>query len=231
MNELAMTTDPKHAPRERARPLATRTRRRSARRLRAYTAVEVMMAIAVLGVGAAGVISMVRGTIKSNLEARKLDLATSIARTWVERVRRDATAWTLPNSTNPTTSNVNNAPLLADHEFGIWFLPVDATPATGNADGLSPGFDLLGRDLPTGEFRNSAVFCTHLRFDCLVSNPNVANTCPLLRVQARVFWPRNLTAAPANDFCSVGEVANVEASLDAYHFVYVTSAVRQSSAP
>ena len=56
---------------------------------RAYTAVEVMLSIVVLGVGAAGVMSMQQASIQGNADAHMLDVGNSIARTWLERLRRN----------------------------------------------------------------------------------------------------------------------------------------------
>lgn len=46
---------------------------------RGYTAIEVMLAITVLMIGSAGVMSMQKASIQGNFDARRLDLANSIA--------------------------------------------------------------------------------------------------------------------------------------------------------
>src|ERR1700722_13718834 len=73
-----------------------------------YTAVEVLLAITVMAIGAAGVMSMQSGAVAGDMESRRLDVANSIARTWVERLRRDSTVWTTPSASVPL---VNNCPL------------------------------------------------------------------------------------------------------------------------
>ena len=79
----------------------------------------------VMSIGAAAVISMQRASVQGNLDARKSDIANSIARTWVERLERDSMQWTLPGPSNPTGNNlatalVINAGLSAQN---TWFQP------------------------------------------------------------------------------------------------------------
>ncbi|HEY8091971.1 MAG TPA: prepilin-type N-terminal cleavage/methylation domain-containing protein, partial [Polyangiaceae bacterium] len=129
-----------------AHPTATPARAAARRAARGYTAVEVLMAMTVMTIGAAAVISMQKASVQGNLDARKTDVANSIARTWVERLQRDAMQWTLPNSANPAGNNIGNALLIGGNVTGTWFLPTQymgGTPET-----MSPGFDILGRDVP-----------------------------------------------------------------------------------
>ena len=115
---------------------------------RGYTAVEVLMAMTVATIGASAVMTMQKASVQGNLEARKADVANSIARAWVERLQTDAMQWTTPNAV-VTTSNFANAALLSGHVSagpGTWYLPTDEM--TGGApETMSPGFDIVGRDL------------------------------------------------------------------------------------
>jgi len=231
--------------------LALRTRRASLRKrlaLRGYTAIEVLISLSVFAVGAAGVIGMLRSSVQGNMDARKLDVANSIARTWMERLRRASMTWTLPGASNPTTNlnapNNDAATLLGATRVNTtatpnWFVPNNGALSADNLEGNSAAFDLLGRDLPDGEWdtatdgtsQSNAVFCTHVRLDCAVPNPNAGGAgCPLIRATVRVFWPRKLSGAPPLDFCRPGRVAEVEANgANLYHFVYLTSAIRQNA--
>ena len=57
---------------------------------RGYLVIEVVMALTVLAIGGAGVITMQKTSVTGNLDARKAtDVANSIARMWVERLRQD----------------------------------------------------------------------------------------------------------------------------------------------
>src|ERR1700736_63654 len=93
-----------------------------------YTAVEVLMAMTVMAVGSAAVISMQKASMQGNLDARKTDVANSIARLWVERIKRDAMQWTTPGPAsqvpppgNLATAAILNAGIVGN--AGNWFLP------------------------------------------------------------------------------------------------------------
>src|SRR5271154_1609339 len=119
----------------RSSPRSCRSRRSCGRTApRGYTAVEVLMAMTVMTIGAAAVMSMQKTSIQGNLDARKTDMANSIARMWVERLERDAMQWTLPSAQNPTGNNFAGALLLASPTYGAWGLP--SYEMGGNADGI-----------------------------------------------------------------------------------------------
>src|SRR5580700_9616474 len=92
---------------------------------RAYTIVEVLLSMTVFAIGASAVMSMQKATLQGNLDARKTDMANSIARMWIERIRRDAMQWTLPSPVNPSGNNFASAGLLqyAASNSGNWQRP------------------------------------------------------------------------------------------------------------
>lgn len=195
------------------------------------------MAMTVMVIGAAAVISMIKTTVQGDLDARKTDVANGIARTWVERLQRDAMQWTCP-SPACTTSNMSNAKLIGPHVSGKWFLPKDYMG--GNPETMSPGFDILGRDLPAallapdlskgGTGWPGAEFCVNVRLSWLV--PQALPTEPgLLRADVRVIWPRGILAGPpAAGFCtdSVAALDDPETAVSAtqrpfFHTIYTTT--------
>jgi len=182
---------------------------------RGYTAVEVLMAMTVMAVGASAVMSMQKASVLGNLDARKADVANSIARTWVERLQRDAMQWTAPGPTAGANSNIATAALLANGvaNAGTWVFPnqyIASNPP------FSPGFDILGRDLPAADLGNT-VFCVNVRLTWLTVNE-------LLRADVRVLWPRGISNAPTPDWCkaALGNAPDPQM----YHSIYVTTAVR-----
>ena len=192
---------------------------------RGFTTIEVLVAMTVFAIGAAGVIGMERSAIVGNLDARRLDVANNIAREWIERIRRDGMVWT-----NATT--YANTSYISTYNNAGWKLPnpsapKQACPASGAADGKCPAFDLLGRDLIVGEWP-SAIFCTHIRIDDLIAGR-------LVRAQVRVFWRRNLSSAAPAAFCSsaAATMAGVDANKanEIYHFVNLATAVRMNPQP
>jgi len=201
------------------------------RRPRGYTAIEVLMAMTVMSIGAAAVISMQKAAVQSNLDARKTDVANSIARTWVERLERDAMQWTLPGTVNKTQNNMNNALLLSGHVTGQWFLP-NQYVGTTTPEAMSPGFDILGRDLAVADLP-SAQFCVNVRLTWL--NPP---TNDLMRADVRVLWPRGIatpvTPPTQGGFCTaaVASLADPEPYLatgPAYHWLYLTTTIRENA--
>jgi hypothetical protein len=196
------------------------------------------MAMTVMAIGAAAVISMQKATIQGDLDARTTDLANSIARVWVERLQKDAMKWTLPSSTDQATNNFANARLLANHinkgGTPTWFLPTDymgGTPET-----WSPGFDILGRDVTN--LATDAHFCANVRLTWLV--PQALPGEPgLIRADVRVLWPRDLYNSPiggsASGFCTTAVATQDNPDLftlgqqPKYHAIYVTTTIKENA--
>src|SRR4029078_5845168 len=102
------------------RPPAPRARRRHRRaadqiammrartgKQRWYTAVEVLSALTLLAIGAAGVIGMQRVTLQGSEDARRFDVGGVLAKEWWPRLQRDSTHWTQPNATVQDVNNIN----------------------------------------------------------------------------------------------------------------------------
>ena len=200
-------------------------------RSRGYTAIEVLLAMTVAAIGAAAVMSMQKATMQGDLDARKMDLANSIARTWVERLERDAMQWTLPGPALPNAaSNMSNVHLFANNVDTGWYVPtayVAATPPTSYA------FDILGRDLAAGDIASFAIFCVNVRVSTLVANQ-------FLRADVRVLWLGGLGTSGANPspFCSPqnSDMTSADPNSNsmtnygapAYRAIYVTTAIREN---
>jgi prepilin-type N-terminal cleavage/methylation domain-containing protein len=198
-----------------------------ARASRGYTAIEVMLAMTVLLIGTAGVMSMQKSSIQANLDARKLDIANSIAHDWLERITTDAMGWTLPAMNVNGANNFVNTTWLQTgwNNQAVFFLP--ALPSSqATAEGKSPAFDILGRDLASA----SPVFCVHVNIAQLAQdaqgNPN------LLRATVLVFWPKQLVqsgAVPSNFCGSYFDVASAEAANPGtWHMVYASTGIRKN---
>lgn len=191
-------------------------------RSRGYTAVEVLVSLAIVAIGGAGVISMQRATMQGNVDARRMDMANAIARQWVERLRTDSMLWTLPAARN-ATSNFSNS-LLLQQVDGAWHRPVERL---GASPYWSPGLDALGADVELTDLADDknryALFCTHVRLTWLIDSQ-------MMRADVRVFWPRGVTSAPDPKFCDDPALAaTVEGKRDAYHFVYAMTAIRRNA--
>ena len=215
------TLDPTPMPQE-GRPARPRLRRP-----RGYTAIEVLLAMTVLLIGSAGVMTMQKVAVQSNLDARKLDIANSIMHDWMERLTADSMQWTLPSNNVTGAPNLVNTKWLSQ-PWTFWFLPAlpGGYPA---AEGNSPAFDILGRDLDAADAAN-AVFCTHLRFDQIAVDS--ANNPTLLRATVIVFWQKQLVQSaptPGGNCLAYFDVAAAEAANPGtWHIIYGTTAIRKN---
>jgi type II secretory pathway pseudopilin PulG len=210
-----------------------RTPLRSRSRLsRAYTAIEVMLSIVVLGIGAAGVMSMQQASVQGNNDAHMMDTGNAIAREWIERMRRDATTWTSPSPTqNWSTNTFLISQIGASSNAGKWIWP--ALPSSGSNSGLADpagygrGFDILGRDLPlSGSAQAGVTFCANVRGDWLIQDE-------LIRAEVRVYWLRQMFAAPTATFCSGNEnpdKTGTGGGAQVYHFIYAATGISRNSA-
>jgi prepilin-type N-terminal cleavage/methylation domain-containing protein len=204
---------------------ASKRPREGTRSARGYTAVEVLMAMTVMSIGAAAVMSMQRASIQGNLDARKTDIANSIARTWVERLERDAMQWTSPGPTNGSTSNMSTTALVLNAGLttnaGLWFLP---NQYISNSPPFSPAFDILGRDLPQSAI-GTELFCVGVRLSWLVVP--ATGVAGLIRADVRVLWPRGITGIPSGGVCPQVTAADSSPPNPLnYHSIYVSTALQ-----
>jgi hypothetical protein len=203
--------------------------------------VEVLMAMTVMAIGGAAVIAMQKTSVVGNVDARKADVANSIARMWVERLQRDAMQWTLPGPEGPQ-SNLANALILANVNTipSQWFLPIQAIGRGGLVETMSPGFDILGRDLPQA-LLGQADFCVNVKLTWLPQPPNPLD---LIRAEVRVIWPMGiLNSLPG--FCNATTAALVDPNTDpgalravwadpnqpVFHTLYIATTIRENAAP
>jgi len=209
--------------------------RQQRRRARGYTAIEVLMAMTVFAVGAAGVIAMQRASIQGNADARKLDTANAIARDWLERIRRDGTMWTQPGDLTATKYLSQTGSY-----YGKWAMPEALCPTStsgsnSNADGLCPAFDIFGRDLAKDHYKDAS-FCANIWLDIATADGGTTN---LIRAEVRVYWPRQLkeSNAPfsgANGFCDPAGITaangpdGASGGTGVYHFVYASTMIRMT---
>lgn len=190
-------------------PMQGRAQRRDG-----FTLIEVMMAIAIMTVGAVGIMALQQAATRGNAEARQLTTGTELTRTWLERIRRDSLRWTASLSADGTalqpTSYLRNLPPVGTTG---WITPIDLTGAESYA------FDYLGNDTTIDADKH---YCTHLRMTWIV----VGDTA---RVEARTFWPKRGNAGVFDD-CSRGSEVDVTNELAAavprLQAVYAATLVR-----
>ncbi|HET7543009.1 MAG TPA: prepilin-type N-terminal cleavage/methylation domain-containing protein [Polyangiaceae bacterium] len=196
------------------------------RRQRGYTAVEVMMAIGIFGIGVTGIIAMQKVTAVSNQHAKNLAIATHIAESWLDMLSTDAVTWNHPSTGNSVpdiqeTTWLKSVTANAD-TANDWFLPLYNAPLS-----FGPAFDALGNAIdPTDAPAGSIAFCSHLRLSWLYQ-PTVSGN-GLIRAEVRVFWLRDGQGF-AQNMCTGAQVANVGNAIQTFHFVQKISAVRENT--
>ena len=205
-------------------------------RTRGYTAIEVLMAMTVMAIGGAAVITMQKTSVTGNLDARRADVANSIARTWVERLQRESMAWTQPGP-GGGVSNLANAPVLNNIVVapGAWFLPTQEMG--GVPETASPGFDILGRDLALADLP-TADFCVNVRLTFLTVAPA---TQDLIRADVRVIWPIGIINSYPG-FCNAQLGAlddpntgmalsdpNADPNAPIFHALYLTTSIKENA--
>lgn len=212
--------------------------------------IEILVSMTLLAIGASGVIAMQKAAVQGHQDARQMDVANAIAREWMERLRRDAMLWT-PSVTQTgivPPPNIAQAPTIQIFSPPHWYIPtMRIAPQGAQTDVESPGFDVLGRDVPTADLASAAQgatnaaglystntatvleYCTNVRITPLTLDQT------LVRAEVRVFWPRGLFTSLNPQVCTVDPPAAWEADpvtvTEQYHFIYLTSAIRQNISP
>lgn len=198
-------------------------------RARGYTAVELLMSVAILSIGVTGVVAMQKVTVTSNQHAKNLAIATQVGQAWIDQLRADALSWNHPSAQSPAsdlnqTVWLNNVPNGNDPE---WF-----RPDWDSARDFGASFDALGR--PADPEGTTAIpFCAHLRLSWLYQPLGTMAGNGLIRAEVRVFWLREGQSGLAGRaVCASAEVPeDIGQAIDRYHLVYNVSAIRQNSLP
>lgn len=188
---------------------------------RGYTVVELVMSLAVMVVGVAGVIAMQGVTAASNRHARDLAVATHIGQAWLDMLATESSLWTEKDSLARTT----------------WLARVDSEaswfrPAFSSTLNFGAAFDPLGNAVELTNLARDTAYCVDLRLLRLEDSSAGAG---LIRAEVRVYWRREdvvlvgSSTAPAHACALEPVVVTADANGSMFHFVYLSSAVRQQA--
>ncbi len=185
---------------------------------RGYTAVELLMALAVFAVGISGIIALEKVTVVANQHAKNLAIATQIAQSWTSQLTVDAALWNNPSPGN-NRDDLGDAQWLSQPK-GAWFRPI-YDPGRG----FGSAFDALGNVVVNDQPAQQIQFCTHLKLTDLYPSTNGGG---LIRAEVRVFWLRDGQADA--QFCSnTSDPTTIGQAITTYHFVYQTTAITQQT--
>lgn len=210
------------------RATSSRAKRATAAKSRGYTSVEVLIAMTLLAIGAAGVIGMQRVTIQGSEDARRFDMATNIANEWLSRLQKDASFWrTQPDLTLADDKGFNTTVWLKNIDACAGLFCTIPMPTGPGVEGLSPAFDVFGRDVVAGQ----AYYCVQYRLTWIAS-PGVApynrplKPSAIMRADVRVWWNR-LEKDPIGN-CGTPPPEAIPATAP-YHVVYASTALREGA--
>ena len=171
------------------------TLRRRTRRDEGFTLIEVMMSLAILIVGAVGILSVQSAATRGNVAGRRMSVGTQRSSVWIERLRRDALFWRTsgdPVVVAPQSQYLNRV-------GAGWFVPVSADPLE-TAAATWTGEDLSGAQIPQ--------YCTHVRLSWAIPNHSI-------RADVRTYWSkdRGREHALITDGCALGTEGEVSLDL------------------
>jgi type IV pilus assembly protein PilV len=191
---------------------------------RGYTVVELVMSLAVLAIGASGVIAMQKVAVASNRHAKDLSIASRIAEGWADQLAMDGSMWTITSAGLPTLPNTVWLKSANPGATVEWFVPDYS--ALRN---FGPAFGALGAPLDPGVNASLTRFCTHLRFAYL---HNATKGAGVIRAQVRVFWPAenaatSLPTAAQGNLCGV-DGPTFASNIGAFHVIYLTTSIAEA---
>lgn len=210
---------------------ARRARRRGLARA-GYTMVEVMMGLAVLAVGAAGIVSLQRFSVMGTMTSRHVTSATNVASSTLEVMALEAGRWT-DNGTSLTPANMP------------WLGTALQSPNTWVGPPTLRAFRMDGSvvaDAAALGDTDQVAYCAHVRSVILgnVAPSGALDGADAARVEVRVYYSKTgRTIAPE---CRDLDGADVEAlftgtpqnvlglnrSRDEYGVVYLTTIIRRN---
>lgn len=195
------------------------------------------MGMAILAVGASGVIALQKISIVGTTEGRNLTAGSAAAAHHIEAIRTDALQW-VDKDTYSTPTLL--AAVLASTNAGNWFRPADEAGFAGDDLGA---VDVTGRN-GSGQ---STAYCTHMRATVLANDlgapdPDDRDEPILLRIETRTFWAKS--GRPVDAECDPDEVdtittglggaamtfSGVDYTADDYGWVFLSTTIRRNDA-
>jgi type II secretory pathway pseudopilin PulG len=200
------------------------SRRNAARRARrkgGFTIVEVVVAMAVMVFGIMAIVGLQSHTVQINSLARQMSIANQIAQTWLERMKQDAHRWVqIPDPVSGTPTPIQ---ILAET---TWLQQVNAmpgrfqsVPATGAVSGA---YDFQGNELVLGA-AGTPFFCTSFK-------PAWVFVGRTIRVDVRVFWPRERASAIVGCVDTDAPLNPGGPLVNSFHILYLSTVIKHSKA-
>jgi prepilin-type N-terminal cleavage/methylation domain-containing protein len=201
---------------------------------RGFTLIEVMVSLGVMTIGTMAIIALLTHIMRSNAQARQLNVAMNLGQQWVDRLKEDAHTWTqaAAPSGSPTSAQVLAGTLYLRNVTSPPSTTFMSLPA--NTAVVSTAFDYQGQDIALPVTGTDAVAY------CVAYRANWVYFGSTMRVDVRVFWPREGTSANiANDWPNCGGAQNrldipagTTGSLQGqYHVLYMPTVIGVTPVP
>ncbi len=203
------------------------TRRRNRQ---GFTLIEVMVSLGVMTIGTMAIIALLAHIMRSNAHARQMNVGMNLGQQWVDRLKEDAHGWTqaaVPAGT-PTVAQVLANTLYLRNVTSppsTTFIPLPANSAV-----VSTAFDYQGQDIALPVTGTDAIaYCVAYRANWIYFGST-------MRVDVRVFWPREGTAANiAGDWPDCGGAQDRldpgGSLLGQYHVMYLPTVIGVTPVP
>jgi prepilin-type N-terminal cleavage/methylation domain-containing protein len=175
---------------------------------RGYTLIEVMVAIAISAIGISGIVAMQSATARSNQDAHETQVATMFARTWIERIKRDAVMWTAAGNPAPGVifagrnlglANSGNYFVPDAPNNDAWGVPIPMAGAPESPGANFHGVDVGAQDrlLPGAPVVQNAdiYYCVNTKFAQIHVVGGLTNA---MRADVRVWWSRKASLDQTN---------------------------------
>ncbi len=214
-----------------------------------FTMVEVMMGLAILAVGAATIIALLKFTVLGALDSRHVANSTIVTSGCVERLQLAALSWNDPENVNTDMLHMDTGPVPG---LGSAAIAARATPGVADDAGwmyfggaVANARTTLSGD-PANALGTDAAYCTHMRIVWtgrpLRDNPNPGPPADNFRVELRTFWARSgrsigadCADAPSkftdifNSPTATSNIAGLTRSRAEYGVVYLNTLVRRNT--
>jgi len=190
-----------------------------------YTAIELMMSIAVFTLSVVGIVSMQQVTISANQDSKSVAMASRIAESWLDELTAESAQWNEFGDFDDTDWLLNvGAEGVA---VPTWFRPTYVA-----ARSFGGAFDALGNPVAEADIAANAHFCTHVRLTWLEGQARTVSGNGLIRAEVRVFWRRTGAArgglAALANICAIPPTAFAEnQGFERYHVVTLSTTLRQ----
>jgi prepilin-type N-terminal cleavage/methylation domain-containing protein len=199
---------------------------------RGYTMVEVMMGLAILAVGAAGIVSLQRFAVMGTMTSRHVTSATNVASSTIELMALEAGRWT-NNGSSITPANMP------------WLGTALGAPNTWVGADTLRAFRMDGSPFPSAAALlngDQVAYCAHVRAVYLgnAAAAGALDSADAARVEVRVFYSKTgRSVAPecrdwsglmvTNLFNNTNQTAlGISRSRSEYGVVYLTTVIRRN---